>query len=255
VAHFFNSFLLGSTGGDLMKAYYAARETRHKKTEAVVTVLADRLIGLWAMLLFAGLMMVPNVLLLLRHERLRALAMLILAMLAGCTIVALLAFRGGLSRRWSGARQWLRRLPRGEWLERLLESSRDFGRRRWFLRRTAGVSMVLNAVCVVQVWILSWGLNLKTPPLALFVIVPIIICISALPITPSGLGVRENLYVLILTHPLMGVEPAPALSLSLLAYAGFLFWSIVGGFVYLLFREKHHLTEQELKEQELVAGS
>ena len=28
VAHFFNSFLLGSTGGDMMKAYYAARETR-----------------------------------------------------------------------------------------------------------------------------------------------------------------------------------------------------------------------------------
>jgi hypothetical protein len=41
VAHFFNSFLLGSTGGDLMKAYYAARETHHKKTEAVMTVFAD----------------------------------------------------------------------------------------------------------------------------------------------------------------------------------------------------------------------
>src|SRR5204862_7781988 len=60
VAHFFTSFLLGSTGGDLMKAYYAARETHHKKTEAVVTVFVDRLIGFWAMLLFAGLMMIPN---------------------------------------------------------------------------------------------------------------------------------------------------------------------------------------------------
>ena len=43
IAQFFNAFLLGSTGGDLMKAYYAARQTDHKKTEAVVTVLADRL--------------------------------------------------------------------------------------------------------------------------------------------------------------------------------------------------------------------
>ena len=48
VAHFFNSFLLGSTGGDLMKAFYAARETHHKKTEAVTTVFVDRLIGLWS---------------------------------------------------------------------------------------------------------------------------------------------------------------------------------------------------------------
>jgi uncharacterized membrane protein YbhN (UPF0104 family) len=53
VAQFFNAFLLGSTGGDLLKAYYAARETHHKKTEAVVTVLVDRIIGLFSMLLFA----------------------------------------------------------------------------------------------------------------------------------------------------------------------------------------------------------
>src|SRR4030095_2470650 len=71
VAHFFNSFLLGSTGGDLMKAYYAARETHHKKTEAVGTVFVDRLVGLWAMLLFAGLMMLANLELLFDHRRLR----------------------------------------------------------------------------------------------------------------------------------------------------------------------------------------
>ena len=41
--------LLGSTGGDLLKAYYAARESHHKKTEAVVTVFVDRLIGLFSM--------------------------------------------------------------------------------------------------------------------------------------------------------------------------------------------------------------
>jgi uncharacterized membrane protein YbhN (UPF0104 family) len=30
VAHFFNSFLLGSAGGDVLKAYYAARVTHHQ---------------------------------------------------------------------------------------------------------------------------------------------------------------------------------------------------------------------------------
>ena len=53
MAQFFNAFLLGSTGGDLLKAYYAARETHHRKTEAVVTVLVDRLIGLFSMLALA----------------------------------------------------------------------------------------------------------------------------------------------------------------------------------------------------------
>jgi hypothetical protein len=247
VAHFFNSFLLGSTGGDLMKAYYAARETHHKKTEAVLTVLVDRLIGLWAMLLFAALMMLPNISLLFAHERLRAVAVLILVMMIGCSVIVGLAFWGGVSRAWSGARSWLRRLPKGEWLEGLLESCRQFGREPFFLSRTLGLSMLLNAVCVLQVMVLSWGLELHISPVALFVIVPMIICISAIPITLGGLGVRENLYVLMLAAPAINVPGTSALSLSLLAYAGSLFWSLVGGMVYLMYKERHHLAESELE--------
>ena len=82
--------------------------------------------------------------------------------------------------------------------------------------------------------------------MALFVLVPSIICVSALPITPSGLGVRENLYVFMLSAAPILANPASALSLSLLAFAGSLFWSIVGGIVYVMFKGKHHLAEAEL---------
>ncbi len=247
VAHFFNSFLLGSTGGDLMKAYYAARETHHKKTEAVVTVFVDRLLGLWAMLLFAGFMMLPNLTLLFSHSQFRSLALLILAMLAACSVVVVVAFWGGVSRGWSGARNWLRRLPKGEWVERSLDSCRKFGREPFFVTRTLGVSMILNAICVLQVLVLSRGLGLTIPPVVLFVAVPMIICISALPITPSGLGVRENLFVFMLAESSLGVPDTAALSLSLLAYAGSLFWSLVGGLVYSMFKERHHLAKEELE--------
>ena len=245
-AHFFNSFLLGSTGGDLMKAYYATRETDQQKTEAVVSVLVDRLIGLWAMLLFSAVMMVPNYGLLARHDRLGLAALLILAMALACSFVVLLAFHGGLSRRWAGAREWLRRLPKGDWLERSLDSCRRFGAEPFFISRTLGVSMILNAACVLQVWVLSLGLDLHIPPLALFLIVPTIICISALPITPSGLGVRENLFVFILASPALQVPATSALSLSLLAYAGSLIWSIGGGIVYLTLRQRRRLQPEEL---------
>lgn len=250
VAHFFNSFLLGSTGGDLMKAYYAARETHHKKTEAVVTVFVDRLIGLWAMLLFACLMMLPNAPLLFAHGKLRSVSLLIVLMAMGCTGMVVLAFWGGVSRRWAGAREWLRRLPKGGWLERSLDSCREFGRDRLFLWRALMISMLLNASCVLQVMAVAWGLHLKIPPLALFVIVPIVICISALPITPSGLGVRENLFVMMLATPSIGVPETSALSLSLLTLAGSLIWSLVGGVVYVSLKERHHLTERELSTTE-----
>jgi glycosyltransferase 2 family protein len=245
VAHFFNSFLLGSTGGDLMKAYYAARETHHKKTEAVVTVFVDRLIGLWTMLLFTGLMMIPNRNLLFTNGRLQALtSWLVLLMFAGCTTLVVLAFWGGVSRQWSGARRWLRRLPRGDWLERSLDSCRRFGKEPSFVVRALAISMLLNIACVLQWHVLADGLGLLIPMIVLSALVPMVICVSALPVTPSGLGVRENLFVIMLNDPLIATT---ALSLSLLAYAGSLFWSVAGGVVYLTLKEKHHLAEAELQ--------
>lgn len=255
VAHFFNSFLLGATGGDLMKAYYAARETHHKKTEAVAAVFMDRLIGFWAMLFFAGLMMLPNLGLLGRHERLRSVAVLMLLGLGGCSAVMSLLLWGGVSRRWSGARAWMRRLPKGAWLEHLLDSCRHFGRSWAFLGRALAASMALNGLCVAQVLVLAWGLGLHVPPAAFFLIVPSIICLASVPITPSGLGVRENLYVFALAAPALQVAAPTALSLSLLAYAGSLFWSLVGGVVYLLFKQRHHLAAAELESGGNAKGS
>ncbi|MFN7138603.1 MAG: lysylphosphatidylglycerol synthase transmembrane domain-containing protein [Limisphaerales bacterium] len=249
VAHFFNSFLLGSTGGDLMKAFYAARETHHLKTEAVTTVFVDRLIGLWSMLFFATIMMLPNLELLAKYDRFRAAAFLILGMFVGCSGLLILAFWGGVSKMWPTARHYMRKIPKAELLERSLDACRQFGPHKSFLWKSFVLSMALNAIVVLQVIALSKGLGLALSPTALFMIVPIIICISALPITPSGLGVRENLFVLMLAAPeiyLAATEVAPMtsrLSLSLLMFAGSLFWSIVGGVVYLCLREKQHLKE------------
>jgi uncharacterized protein (TIRG00374 family) len=243
IAHFFNSFLLGSTGGDLLKAYYAARETHHKKMEAVVTVFVDRLLGLLAMLLFASAMMLPNLSLLFDHPRLAAVSWFILAMLVGCGTAVALSFWGGLSTRFPQARVWLRRLPKGDLIEKSVDACRRFGQEPGFLLEVFALSMILNTMCVLQTASLAWGMGLEVSAAALFVIVPIVICISALPITPSGLGIRENLYVLMLAAPSIHVPATQALSLSLLAYACSLFWSAVGGLFYVGLKERRHLAE------------
>ena len=243
VAQFFNAFLLGSTGGDLIKAYYAAREHPRRKTDAVVTVFVDRLIGLWSMLIFTGVMMIPNAKVLFASRGQALGCLLVLGMLAVGSVMAILAFWGGVSNRWSGARQWLRKLPAGARLEKSLESCRRFGREPFFVMRAVLVSMALNVVCVLQWQAVGRALGLEIDPLLLFAVVPLVICVAALPITPSGLGVRENLFLIMLNN---AATATPALTLSLLAYAGFLAWSLVGGAVYLLLKDKHHLTGSEL---------
>lgn len=247
VAQFFNSFLLGSTGGDLFKAYYAARETHHKKTEAVTTVFVDRLVGLWSMLLFAGIMMTPNARILLKHPELGASALLILAMLVALTVLLILAFWGGVSKRLPKARHYLRQLPKGALLEKSLDSCRAFGKEKALLFKVVLLSLVINILMVLQIAILGWGLDLSIPFTALLMIVPIISCISAVPITPGGLGLRENLYVVMLG--VVAVAQTPALSVSLLASAEGLFWSMIGGFVYMAAREKENLAQVTVETQ------
>ena len=252
IAHFFNSFLLGSVGGDLLKAFYVARETHHKKTEAVITVAADRIIGLFSLLLVACLMMIPNRDILVFNTTTKTATWLILGMTAGCAGFITLSFWGGISRGIPSAREWLRKLPKGAVVERSLEAFREFGRDKTFFLRVLPISMLMNVVCIFHFLVLLWGFGLSAPLLALAVIVPMVTSISTLPITPSGLGVRENLYVLMLAA--VAIPPAEALLVSLIGFGTSLFWSVIGGFVYLTVKDKEHLTEiaEETKQEEMA---
>lgn len=243
VAHFFNSFLLGSVGGDLLKAYYVARETHHKKTEAVVTVAVDRIIGLFGMLVFGCLLIIPNHELLFSTHKLEVVVWTILAMTGGCAAFLLVAFRGGLSKRLPKARAWLRRLPKGEMLESVLEAFREFGRSRGFFLRILPVVVLGNVIIIGHFLALMWGFNLRLPVLEISAVVPMVTSISSLPITPSGLGVRENLYVWMLGAKGIGIPAAEALLVSIIGFGTSLVWSVVGGIVYLTVRDQEHLGE------------
>jgi uncharacterized membrane protein YbhN (UPF0104 family) len=54
VGLFFNTFLPGSVGGDLVKAYFIAKAHPERKTRAVATVLIDRGMGLFGLILFVA---------------------------------------------------------------------------------------------------------------------------------------------------------------------------------------------------------
>jgi uncharacterized membrane protein YbhN (UPF0104 family) len=200
---------------------------------------------MWAMLLFAGIMMIPN-LGFLRHLRemkpkMTMVELMVMGMLAASTIVLFIGFWGGISRGVPKAREWLRKLPKGDMLERSLDACRNFGRQPGVIFKSLILSLAINAVVVLQMLVLADGMGLHIPAMAMFVTAPIVVCIAALPITPGGLGPREYLYVVMLAG--VGVGGTSALCLSLLAFAASLAWSVIGGFVYLGLREREHLSD------------
>src|SRR5947208_17200021 len=51
---FYNQFLPGGTGGDIIKSYYLLKETPDKKAGALLAVVFDRFIGLVALVAITG---------------------------------------------------------------------------------------------------------------------------------------------------------------------------------------------------------
>jgi uncharacterized membrane protein YbhN (UPF0104 family) len=241
VAHFFNAFLLGSTGGDVVKAWCASRWTKNKRAEAALTVVVDRLLGTLALLLFAAVMIPiaweasPGVGLFAVYRRYQAVAWLVGGMAVVAAVGVGVAFYTRLFSPDSMVGQMVRRLPRGESLLRALAACRLFGRHRRYLAWAAFYSILINLSIVGTFQVLASGLELEVPGRVLWFVVPAVVCVAALPITPSGLGVREHLFVSLLAIDVFpGARPGEALALALLGYTANLVWSAVGGVIYMV---------------------
>ena len=240
VSHFFNAFLLGSTGGDVVKAWCAARWTREKRAEAALTVVVDRLLGTLALLLFAALMIpmaweaAPGVPLFLGYRRYQLVALLVAGMALVALVMVAVGFYSDLLAEGAPVARVLRRFPRGDSVVRALAACRLFGRQRGYLAKTAAWSLVINLAIVGTFVALASGLKLEVPLRVLWFVVPAVVCVAALPVTPSGIGVREHLFVSLLAiEAFPGVKHGEALALALLGYTANLVWSAVGGLVYL----------------------
>jgi uncharacterized membrane protein YbhN (UPF0104 family) len=85
--------------------------------------------------------------------------------------------------------------------------------RKDVIAKAVVISIGVQATGFIAVAILASAMGEKIPILLLFVCLPIIITITSLPISISGLGVREGSFVLLLG--LIGIKPAVATSLSL----------------------------------------
>ena len=248
VAHFFNAFLLGSTGGDVIKAWYAARTTHHKKAEAVLSVFVDRLIGILALLVFAVVLMPWNIPLIVEYKRYAGACAVIGAMAIAAGGVVVIAFHTDALHHEGRIARFFRHLPMGGSVGRALAACRLFGLHSGFTRSMAAWSLLINLLLVGSFAVLAWGLHIAIPSKTLWMVVPMIICIAAIPVTPSGLGVRENLFFYLLAVPMLGVKPSEAVTLSLLGYSVNLSWSALGGLVYLFMPDRGALKTADLAE-------
>jgi uncharacterized protein (TIRG00374 family) len=234
IGQFFNSFMFGATGGDVVKAYYAARETGHRKTEAVSTVFIDRVVGLMGLIVLTTSVMAARVRFFLADARTRY-ALLFMGAVAAVTVAALIAMYAarGLSRLVPAATRLLATRP-GAIFHRAYRSFYLVLTHPALLAATLAISMANHFLLIVSMWAIGYALGMAIPFADYLSLGPAVNAIAAIPITPGGLGVRESAMVVYMS--VVNVPATQALPLSLLGYAIALLWSLAGGLVFMMYR-------------------
>ncbi len=236
VGHFFNAFMLGATGGDVVKAYYTAKETGHKKTEAVSTVFIDRVIGLAGLIILTMTVMLCRLDFILSNPKTKTafifIATATAALLGGAIFMILIRKfldRSALLRNLMATRP-------GKIVMRIYDSFYLCFTRPSILLYTGMISIFNHFMVLTMMYCLGRALLIKMSFLDYFTVGPIVNSVSAIPLTPAGIGLRE--YAAIEYLDILGVSATKAFPLSLLIYASMLIWSLVGGVVYMLFSDK-----------------
>ncbi len=103
--------------------------------------------------------------------------------------------------------------------------------RRDIIIKTVLISFVVQVIGFSAVAILAYAMGERIPMILLMSFLPIVITVSSLPISISGLGVREGSFVVLLG--LIGIRPEAATSLSLLWFFSIFVGSIPGLFAYI----------------------
>jgi uncharacterized protein (TIRG00374 family) len=182
----------GAIGGDFFKAIFLAHGQPGKRTEAVASVVADRVLGLLTMLALASTGILATGLFSATSVPVRVLCRAILTAAAiSWTGVAMLLLMPALS--GGRIRAWAESLPFvGTIAGRLLGAVNAFRNKRRALAVAFSISVVMALCYVTSYYAIARGLPVDEPSWAEhLVIVPSAGLVGAIPITPSGLGTTE----------------------------------------------------------------
>jgi len=214
VGMFFSTGLPSLVGGDAFKAYVASRQPGGSLPAGIASVLLDRAAGLAVLLSYgtAAILLYPL------SWRGIPLVLLYLACWAGGAVAAIAIWKGErLTRRWvdPNAPSALRRV-----LDRIAVSHQNLS-----LAHLSGseVSQVLLlsavnsflVILIIRQVCVAFGYNVDIIGIA--AVVPITDFLMMIPISISGLGVREWAYLQVL--PLLGIPPGATLAVALTSSA------------------------------------
>lgn len=243
IGQFFNSFLPGSCGGDVVRAYYIFSESPLKRTEAMSTVVADRGIGLLTLIGFSCLMLVWRLPDLLQDPRAQMAVAVMFGLMMGAVVLLIALFHRNLFEQYALFKRLLGFSAAGAIIRRVYNAFYLYRAQPRTLIWSVLLSLLNLAGLTFACAAFGQSLSLEVSLLEYFTLFPVITVVSAIPITPGALGVREGLFAELFA--ITGTGIAAAVSLSLMVYMGGVLWSLFGGLMFLSYSARYGISMRD----------
>ena len=244
IGMFYNQFLPGGTGGDIMKSYLLLKETPGKATGALLAVVFDRMVGLVALITITGVLVSLRYDWLTQLPETRLLVRGLLLILSGAVLMLVTSFVV------SGFHLAHRLPERFPGREKLIELSAAYHlyARHWRATLAAfGASIVAHLATFGTFLCVAYAFRARVAALDFFAIMPIERTISSLPISFAGVGLREKIFQIML-HGLCSVPEAVAVLIGSMSFLVMLASSAPGGIVYFLYKPSGQAGHVKLSE-------
>lgn len=255
VGCFYSTFMPGSTGGDVLKAYYAAKAAPSRRTGAVMSVIVDRGLGLLALIMLGGVMaaiqyaMAPD-----KSDRVARACLhvsIIAVALLGATLAASVVIYWRGLRHTLGLNLLLTRLPMQPRIQKIVDVVRLYRQRPLLIVWAIFFTLPVHATVVVSAMLAGNAFGLPISNAYYFTVVPVVVLVGAIPISPQGVGVMEAFAFYLTKQQGATVNQALALTMSIRLVQ--MFWNLSGG-LFVLRGGYHTPTEKEQAELEAESG-
>jgi glycosyltransferase 2 family protein len=246
IGMFYNQFLPGGTGGDIMKSYYLLKETPDKKAGALLAVVFDRFIGLVALVAITATLIGLRYDFLAQTTETRNLLWLLLFLLGTSILTLLCTFV------ISGFNLFHALPEKFPGRDKLIEISVAYHLYAHHWRATLvafGASIVAHLATFATFLCAAYALGAAVPMVDFFAIMPVERTISALPISFAGIGIREKILQIML-NDLCGVPEATAILIGSLSFLIILVCCIPGALVYLFYKPSRAVGHVKLRDMQ-----
>jgi uncharacterized protein (TIRG00374 family) len=225
IGTFFSGFLPTIVGGDVVRGYYAFRESNARDV-SFASILVERLCGLLIIIitgcgasLYFFIVQGPSPLIT------ASVGGSLLVLLAVCCMFYQPLFTA-LSRPLTLVRRWDIAGKVNEIYRATLSYKGHWSALGW----CAVLSFIYELVIICIHFFMAKALGWQVPGNVFFLAVPVVTVVSMFPLSFGGLGVREGATIIFFSQ--YGVSAANAISLSLLSYSISLVAGAMGGLLY-----------------------